>query len=194
MRDIGMRWVLAGVVMATVLLAAGDVAGQRRPRRPPRGRFPPPASPAFRRPGRAFPELGLRGGYDFRSSTGSIGADLRLPVGPRGGLALAPSGDLFFNTPGHDWQTNLDAELRVPRNGLYGGGGAALLHHQFDPAGERETRWGWNLFAGLEPSFPPVRPFVETRWTFQGQHFSAFRLLGGIHVPIGRRARARGRG
>ncbi len=57
---------------------------------------------------------------------------------------------------------------------------------------ERETKVGWNLFAGLEPAFGPIRPFVESRWTFQGDHYSAFRLVGGLHVPIGR-YRGRGR-
>ena len=149
---------------------------------------------------RALPEFGLRGGYDFDTGSGSLGADLRLPLGPRGALALAPSGDVFFNGPGHDWQLNLDGELRLPRSGLYGGGGAAFIHHAFrdvvitpglGESFERETRVGWNLFAGLESSARlPLRPYVETRWTFHGSDYSAFRLAAGLHVPIGPRARA----
>ncbi len=197
------RVVLAAAAAALLLTIPQTAQAQWRRRRPPRrGGRAGYVAPFFPR---ALPEFGLRGGYDFDTQSGSLGADLRLPIGPRGRFALAPSGDLFFNTPGHDWQLNLDGELRAPRVGLYGGGGAALIHHAFGPplttpAGflvepERETKAGWNLFAGLEPSFAPIRPFVETRWTFQGDHYSAFRLTAGLHVPIGRRARAyRGRG
>ncbi len=200
------RVVLAAVAVATLLTIPQSAQAQWRRRRPPRrGGRGAYVAPRFLP--RAVPEFGLRGGYDFDTQAGSLGADLRLPVGPRGHFALAPSGDVFFNTPGHDWQLNLDGELRAPLIGLYGGGGAALIHHAFEPAvvvtpgggtllapGERETKAGWNLFAGLEPSFAPIRPFVETRWTFQGDHYSAFRLTAGLHVPIGRRAwRGRGR-
>ncbi len=190
------RLILAGLAAAALLtIPQAAEAQRRRPRfprgRPGRGGYVAPFFP------RALPEFGLRGGYDFDTNSGSLGADFRLPVGRRGHFALAPSGDLFFNSPGHDWQLNLDGELRAPLVGLYGGGGGALIHHVFPgtiltpgsgPIAERETRAGWNLFAGLEPSFAPIRPFVETRWTFQGDHYSAFRLVGGLHVPIGGRA------
>ncbi len=196
------RLILAALAAATLLTIPQAAQAQWRRRRPPRrGGRGAYVAPRFLP--RALPEFGVRGGYDFDTNSGSLGADFRLPVGRRGLFALAPSGDLFFNSPGHDWQLNLDGELRAPMVGLYGGGGAALIRHAFGgplegPGGpglpsERETKAGWNLFAGLEPSFAPIRPFVETRWTFQGDHYSAFRLTAGLHVPIGRHFRGRGR-
>ncbi len=197
----GVRLVFAAVTVAALLATAQSAEAQRRRPRFPRGR---PGRGAYGAPifPRARPECGVRGGYDFDTNAGSLGADFRLPVGRRGHFALAPSGDICFTGPGHDWQLNLDGELRAPLVGLYGGGGAALIHHDFvgplatpggilEP-GDRETRAGWNLFAGLEPSFAPIRPFVESRWTFVGDHYSAFRLVAGLHVPIGR-YRGRGR-
>ncbi len=94
------RGVLAAVAVAMLVTIPRDAQAQWRRRRPPRrgGRFGY-AAPFFPR---ALPEFGVRGGYDFDTRAGSLGADLRLPVGPRGHFALAPSGDLFFNTPGHD--------------------------------------------------------------------------------------------
>lgn len=189
------RWATCLAVAATLATVAipCDAAAQRRrpPRRPPR--LPPPAVARGRLMRmRTFPEIGLRGGYDFRARTGSLGIDGRIPLTRRGLLAVAPSADLFFNRPGHDWQLNLDGELRAPLTGLYGGGGAALIHHEFDPTVGRESQLGWNLFAGLEPGLLPVRPFVETRWTFQGEHYSAFRLVAGLRVPIGRHWRPGG--
>lgn len=178
--------VLAAVLVAAVLSICGDAAAQRRPRRPwgRAGRLPPGAP--FAR--RAVPEIGLRGGYDFKTDAGSVGIDMKLPAGRRGFLALAPSWDLFFDNPGNDWQGNIDAELRAPRSGLYAGGGAAFIHHEFDPLVGRETKPGWNLFAGLEPPAAlPIRPFVETRWTFRGEHYSAFRLVGGLRLQVGGR-------
>lgn len=189
------RLILAALAAATLLSIPQSAQAQWRRRRPPRrGGRGAYVAPRFLP--RALPEFGVRGGYDFDTNAGSLGADFRLPVDRRGVFALAPSADLFFNSPGHDWQANLDGELRAPRVGLYGGGGAALIHHAFETVftpggpgpGERETKAGWNLFAGLEPTFAPIRPFVETRWTFRGSDYSAFRLTAGLHVPIGRRA------
>jgi len=206
MQSRAIRVVLAGLAVAAMVTIPQSAAAQRRGRRPRPGRRPRVVAPFAPR---ALPEFGLRGGYDFDTRSGSLGADFRLPVGRRGHFALAPSSDIFFNEPGHDWQANLDGELRAPRIGLYGGGGAAVIHHRFQTvylfapsgaripvAGDPETKLGWNLFAGLEPSATrlPVRPYVETRWTLRGEDYSAFRLVAGLHVPIGRRARAWRRG
>ncbi len=190
------RVVLGAVALGALLTIPSAAQAQWR-RRPPRwGRGGRGGRAGYVAPffPRAVPEFGLRGGYDFDTGSGSLGADLRLPVGRRGHFALAPSGDLFFNSPGHDWQLNLDGELRAPLLGVYGGGGGALIHHEFPGELARDTKAGWNLFAGLEPALLPVRPFVETRWTFRGNDYSAFRLTAGLHVPIGRHGRAwRGR-
>ena len=185
------RWWQLGVVAAALGAIAwvpSSAAAQWRGRGPGpdggRPRFAPWAGPLLR-----APMLGLRGGYDFNSGSGGIGADLRLPLGRRGGLLVVPSGDLFFTEgEGHDWQLNLDGELRpFPLMGLYGGAGGALIHHEFEPLAGRDTKVGWNLFAGLQPTLLPVRPFVETRWTFQGDHYRAFRLAAGVDLAFLRR-------
>ncbi len=186
------RWVKLGMLAAALGAAvwvpspaAAQYGGPEH--RPPR--FAPWARGLLR-----APMAGVRGGYDFATHSGSVGADIRVPFGRRGGLAVVPSGDLFFTQgQGHDWQLNLDGELRpFPLLGVYGGAGGALIHHHFVPLDDRETRLGWNLFAGLQPTLFPLRPFVETRWTFQGDHYRAFRLAAGVDLAFLRHRRGRG--
>jgi len=180
------RWVKLGLLLAAlgaVVWMPSSAAAQRRGRGPDGGwaRFAPWAGPLLR-----APMFGLRGGYDFNTGSGSIGADVRVPLAWHWRLLLVPSGDLFFTGgDGDDWQLNLDGELRpFPLIGLYAGAGGALIDHRFNRLEGRETKVGWNLFAGLEPTLLPVRPFVETRWTFQGDHFSAFRLAAGVDLAF----------
>ncbi len=184
------RWLKLAIVAAALGAAAWlptPAAAQWRGPQRERPRF------GFWRAMMRAPMLGVRGGEDFDARAGSIGADLRVPVGPRGGLLVVPSGDLFFNgNEGHNWQLNLDGELRpFPVVGLYGGAGGALVHATFDRPEGRDTKVGWNLFAGLQPTLLPVRPFVESRWTFQGDHYRAFRLAAGVDLAFLRHRRYR---
>ena len=173
---------LLGTLVLAVMLAPAAAQAQRRPRpRWPRG---------VRTGYLNVPVAGVRGGYDFDTRSGSVGGDIRIPLVPRGGLLVVPSGDVYFNEGPNDWQLNLDGELRpFPLLGLYGGGGGALIHHAFIPEEGQETKAGWNLFAGLQPQLAPIRPFVETRWTFRGDHYSAFHLVAGIDIPLLRHRR-----
>ena len=176
----GRKWTLGCALLLALTALPWAAQAQRRPG----GRWA-----GFRRY-LTVPVAGVRGGYDFDTHSGSVGGDLRIPVVPRGGFLVVPSGDVFFTPGPNDWQLNLDGELRpFPLLGLYGGGGGALIHHAFTPEEGQEAKPGWNLFAGLQPTFAPVRPFVETRWTFRGDHYSAFRLVAGIDIPLLRRHR-----
>lgn len=132
-------------------------------------------------------QFGVRGGYDFQEDAGSAGAQLRVPLAPQ--LLLVPSADVFFGDGPSDWQLNGDLMIR-PEDlaGLYGGVGVALLSRDdpADPAEDRETRVGFNLFAGLESGRvrgTSLRPFVEARWTGVEDYFP-FRLAAGFNVPI----------
>ncbi len=167
---------LGCALLLAALLAPAAAQGQRLPR----------ARWGF---GRAnVPLAGVRGGYDFSTRSGSVGGDIRIPIAPRIPIYVVPSADVYFTPRPNDWQANLDGELRpFPLMGLYGGGGGALIHHAFTPQEGQETRVGWNLFAGLQPTLARSRPYVETRWTFQGEHYSAFRLVGGLDFALGHR-------
>ena len=135
-------------------------------------------------------EFGIRGGADFRDHQGSVGTQARIPLPlPEHVVALAPSFDVFFGDRqgAAEWQGNVDALVKPwALGGLYGGGGASFLRRDFDGDLSNETRAGFNLLAGIDGgriTGSALRPFAEARWTFTGD-FQAFRLVGGINVPI----------
>jgi hypothetical protein len=162
---------LIALTSATVQIAE---AQRRAPPPPPRPIFPAPPV-----------EFGVRGGFDFDESTGSAGAQVRIPLGAP--IFLVPSGDVYFNDARTQWQVNGDL-LFQPRElgGIYAGVGAAFVNRDFDTPGERATRAGFNLVAGLRGarlSGTSVRPFAEGRWT-QVADYRPFRLALGIDVPV----------
>ena len=186
---------LVTLVLA-VMLAPTAAQAQRRPR---------PRWPRVRTGYLNVPVAGVRGGYDFDTRSGSVGGDIRIPLVPRGGLLVVPSGDVYFNEGPNDWQLNLDGELRpFPLLGLYGGGGGALIHHAFTPEEGQETKAGWNLFAGLQPChnlgafaigeaylYPPLLrvPFAENPETLVGiLSFATIGVCGPANRPRDLRA------
>ena len=81
------------------------------------------------RRGRAVPvALGPRAGYDYDGDTFSAGVQLRIPLWRRSRFLLVPSGDIYDDGKGTDWQANVDLLVSPgPRGGFYGGLGFAWV-------------------------------------------------------------------
>lgn len=132
--------------------------------------------------GRAVPEIGIRGAYDFDQRDFGVGGQLRVPLGRF--FELAPSGDVFFGEE-RTWQANGDVAVSLIL--LRGGLGLAVVDpvRLGDEGGDPEI--GLNLFAGLQA--PPrrgrwVRPYAEARWTFLESPV-LFRLAAGANLLLG---------
>jgi hypothetical protein len=168
---------LRTLVCLLALSATGAGIAEAQRRAPP-----PPAPPRFPAPP---VEFGVRGGFDFDESIGSAGAQLRIPLGAP--ILLVPSGDVYFDDARTQWQLNGDL-LVAPRElgGVYAGVGVAFVNRDFDTPGQRATRAGFNVVAGLRGarlSGTSVRPFAEGRWT-RVEDYRPFRLALGIDVPV----------
>jgi len=169
-----MRCRLAVAVVLLFLQSAAPAQNGRRGRAP---RFRPSAV------------AGLRTGYDFDAEAWSLGGQLRLPIGGlRTGLQIIPSGDLYFQNGGTDWQLNLDAAVRLLM--FYGGAGLAYLNRDLQPIGENGGRSGINVFIGSPLPLPlwryGLQPCVEARWTDVDQ-IRLFRLVLGVNFVVRRR-------
>ena len=98
-------------------------------------------------PGQGWrPTLGIRVGLDYRNQDPSLGALLRLPV-PGVPAALVPSGDLVFHQGLTERQGMVD--LAVSFGGLHLGAGPVALSSIVADEGERETKIGYTLVAGV---------------------------------------------
>jgi hypothetical protein len=137
--------------------------------------------------GRPAVELGVRSGYDFDVDGVTVGAQLRLPVGPT--IEVVPSADYLFVADATAWQVNADLMVRTGfLQLLYAGLGAALTHRPFSIGNVtivEEAEWGLNLLAGVSaPRFLPwrVRPYAEARWTFVSEFDTQFAIVGGANL------------
>jgi len=124
---------------------------------------------AQRRPPRPPPDIGLRGGYDFRGKDFRAGAQIRIPLAK--GSDLIPSGDWIFAS-GTNFQVNLDLALPfMPGGGFYGGAGLGVAFTDEGVESGLATTIGANLFIGVAPYktkgsglrwFAEVRSFVRS--------------------------------
>jgi hypothetical protein len=151
-----------------------------------------PAPPTEERPPPARLEIGVRAGLDYQNDSPSLGGHARVSVDPWRRLDLLPSVEFTFQDRLTEKQFNLDGALYLDGSRtLYVGSGAAFrdtfyLDDEGDPLAERETRTGFNLFAGLHlvsPSDLPVALQLEARWTFVGD-FRPRTLVVGVNYPI----------
>lgn len=134
-----------------------------RPRRPP-----------------ASAEIGLRGGYDWDGDTYSAGGQARLPLWRRSRVILVPSGDLYNDGSGADWQANVDLVLSPgPRGGFYGGLGLGWV----EAGGEREREVNQLLGLNLPLGRGRTRTYVEARWT-ERDAGTAFRIVFGLNLVL----------
>ncbi len=147
-----------------MLLAPEDAAAQRRSR--DEGLFEGPLS------------VGIRTGRDWSEKAWTIGGQAELPL--RGSIKLRPSGDLLFpEHAGMGYQLNGDAVIYLGQGGgLYGGGGAALVHPH---GGDTDT--GYNLLFGLSTaeSQQTTKGFIEFRWTFINDKTPFKTAIGFMH-------------
>lgn len=124
---------------------------------------------AQRRGSRPPPDIGLRGGYDFRGKDFRAGAQMRIPLAK--GSDLIPSADWIFAS-GTNFQANLDLALPfMPGGGFYGGGGLGVAFTNEGVESGLATTIGANLFLGVAPYktkrsglrwFAEVRSFVRS--------------------------------
>jgi len=144
-------------------------------------------------------QVGARAGYDNNANATVLGAQLRIPVVPRGWLELMPSGDITFLTGLKEYQFNADAVVLLggPRGGLYGGGGLALRNTIFAGRDERETRAGANVVVGLSTRAQmgdvPLGVQIEARWVFLDAEFDPRVFTFGVNLPLWGWGEARGR-
>jgi hypothetical protein len=130
-----------------------------------------------------YPELGIRGSYDFERRDFGVGGQLLIPLTRR--LAFVPSGDYFLGDEEDTWQGNADVtvSLRVLRAGL----GLAVVDPDQEGVGDSDDpELGLNLFAGVQSPLRRsawLRPYAEARWTFL-EDDTPFRLAAGVNLRI----------
>ena len=147
------------LVVALLVLMASTADAQRRTRR--------------RAVSSSGPSYGAHIGYNFDVEEMLLGAQLSWPMTPQ--LALYPTFDYYFVSPGSLWALNFDLKYRPPtRYGAwYVGGGLNLLH----ATGGSDTNL--NLFTGLEGRRGKTRPYVEARVILGNG--SSFQIAGGLN-------------
>jgi len=122
------------------------------------------------------PTYGAHLGYNFDVDDLLLGAQLAWPITPS--LALYPTFDYYFVSPGALWALNLDLKFRPPtRYGAwYVGGGLNYSHASLNGNGAGDT--GLNLLTGLEGRRGRTRPYVEGKLILASG--SSFQLVGGV--------------
>ena len=152
------RWVgLATCGLSLALAVPRALAAQQIPGGPI---LEPQGGPGW------LPTVGVRGGFDYRNSSPSVGALLRLPIPlPVLRPALTPGGDLVFQDGLTERQAMVD--LTVDLFGIAVGGGPAWMNTIFgeDDSAPRETRQGWTALAGVR-SAGRIGTSLEFRWLF----------------------------
>ena len=124
-------------------------------------------------------------GWDYQSEAPALGAALRFPLfGARGDIVAG--GEAVFRDGLTEAQGHLDAVVALGgrSNALVAGGGPVMLSSIFEQDGERETRWGYSLLAGLR-QLPADGPglTLELRWIFVDDLEPAFLTLG-VGLPL----------
>ena len=126
--------------------------------------------------------LGPRAGYDFDGDTFSVGAQLRIPVWRRSRIMVVPSGDVFDNGSGADWQMNVDLLVSPgPRGGFYGGLGFGWVEE--DGRQKRELAVNQVLGLRLPLGRGRTQTYVEARWTELNRE-TVFRLVFGLNLTL----------
>lgn len=159
-------------IVTVIILLAGSLSAQQRPRRMRRSAMMKPAS-----------SIGLRIGNDFKNDQYFVGAHFWLPVGVF--WRFMPSADYYFTDNDFKrWQLNGDVVFKPrPMGSLYFGGGVAVEYLTLDD----KTDVGGNILVGLEFSGrrkTPITPYIQARWTFLDEHREYFSLLGGINFIL----------
>ncbi len=140
---------------------------------------------AQRRGRKTPPDVGLRGGYEFRGKDFSAGAQMRIPLAR--GSDLIPSGDWFF-TGGTNFQLNLDLALPLmPGGGFYAGGGLGVAFTDRGGSSGLNETVGGNLFVGVAPyksRRQGLRWFLEVR-SFVRSGTNPLMVVVGLNTPLG---------
>jgi hypothetical protein len=117
----------------------------------------------------APPSLGVRVGYDNQARDNVLGAQLRLPVLPRGQIELMPSLDVTFLSGLKEYQWNFEVVyvLDGRGGGIYGGAGLGLRNTIFPDQTARSTELGYSAVLGIRiVEFGLVVPQLEYRGVF----------------------------
>jgi len=142
------------------------------------GSLPVAAPAAAQLPGtesaRGWPpiEVGVRAGYDSGVRDEFVGALLRIPVLPNGGVELVPSMDVTFLRGLREYQYNAEVVyLTAPSEGggLYAGGGIGFRNTILpsSPTAGRQTVTTWNLVLGAKFAMTDrLNPMIEFRRAF----------------------------
>lgn len=160
------RWPPPSRVMLVVLLVALMASTADAQRRARRRSIASTSGPTY----------GAHLGYNFDVDDLLVGAQLTWPLTPV--LALYPTFDYYFVSPGSLWSLNFDLKYRPPtRYGAwYVGGG--LNYSRVSAGGVSGSDTGLNLLTGLEGRRGRTRPYVEGRFILSSG--SSFQLVGGL--------------
>ena len=148
------------VVASVVVLAAARLDAQRRG-----------ASTALE-PARVGPHLG----YNFDAQALNLGLQATLPLTYQ--VALYPTFDYYFVSPGSLWALDVDVKIRprTSRRALYVGGGIEYLHSSDSLASSGDVNF--SVIGGWEVLRSPIALYAEGRLLLG--HGSAFQVAGGI--------------
>jgi hypothetical protein len=134
--------------------------------------------------------VGIRFGFQNRTSSSILGAQVHIPILPSGLVEVMPNADMTFLRGYKDYEYSVDALwLSGGRHGgLYAGAGPAVRSGIFDGnVGQREHRTGWDIVLGLK-TMPgrgiPVGIQLEERWIFMRLPINPSVLTFGVNVPL----------
>jgi hypothetical protein len=156
------------VVLAVLIVCAGQVEAQRRTSRP------------AARSTASGPRLGIHAGYNFDFDAALLGAQATFQLAPR--FDLYPSFDFYFVEGTSTWALNFDVRYRpaVRSAVLYFGGGINYLRVSVDGIGGSSTNL--NLLGGIQGRSGRTVPFGELRITVGDA--SNFQFVAGLSWRI----------
>jgi len=133
--------------------------------------------------------VGFRFGFQDRSGSSVLGAQLRIPVIPQGFVEVVPNGDITFLRHLKEYQYGLEAVYISGgrHGGLMLGGGPIARNSIFDQGPGRETRKGWDLVVGLKTMPGRGIPFgvqLQERWVFVRVPVKPRVLSLGVNLPL----------
>lgn len=167
--SIALPLVLA-VALATLPASA---SGQRRPSSPATG-WPPV-------------EIGIHGGFDYRSTGSVFGGQMRIPLLRSGFVELVPNGSVNFVRELRESMVGADlvGVLGGRQGGVYVGGGVTWRNALYD--GVKTTKTEPTIVVGLRSSRTFGAPFgvqLEVRWIQVSAPIKPKFLTFGLNVPL----------
>lgn len=113
--------------------------------------------------------MGARAGVDSGVRNEVLGALLRIPILPSGGIELMPSVDVTFLRNLKEYQYNLEMVYVASgrARGVYAGGGVGFRNSIFGEDPDRSTVRTYSVVVGVRfVGASRFSPQLESRWVF----------------------------